>query len=47
MRVRFVSDWTAMSTWSRKCRTSGTARNVFFKVRADDGNVYILRHQTS
>lgn len=21
--------------------------HVFFKVRADDGNVYILRHQTS
>ena len=36
-----------MDTCSRKCWTSGTAEDVIFKVRADDGNVYILRHETS
>ena len=47
MSGRFVSNWTAMNTCSRKCWTSGTAEDVIFKVRADDGNVYILRHETS
>ena len=45
--VRFRLDGCT-STWSRKCWTSGTARqDAFYKVRADDGNLYILRRETS
>ena len=47
MSGRFVSDWTNMNTWSRKCSTNGTVRKTWCSRCADDGNVYILEHQTS
>jgi hypothetical protein len=35
-----------MNIWSMKWSINGMGRTAaFFKVRADDGNLYILRHQ--
>jgi hypothetical protein len=46
-RPQFAFGWTATSTWSRKCSTKWYGpEDVFFKVRADNRNVYILRHET-
>jgi hypothetical protein len=46
MNGPFASEWTNASTRSRACSWYGP-EHVFFKVRADDGRLYILRHEPS
>ena len=44
---RLVFDWTGINTSSRKSSTSGMALKTPFTKFVDDGNLYILRRETT